>query len=85
LKQTILLLLGNASEDGLLAGIPLSPELVTPEVEGCSSSELSSSSSSSSSLFSSLSLDKPESQSRPSSSSSSGFGGYTRFIANRFD
>jgi len=78
LKQTIHILLDDASEDVLLAGIPLSPELVTPEVEGCSSSELSSSSSS-------LSSDKPESSNKSSSSSASGFGGYTGFLENRFD
>lgn len=44
--ETIYILLDETSNDELLAAIPLSPELVTPEAEGCSSSELSLSSSS---------------------------------------
>ena len=75
LKKTIHILLGYTSEDELLSGIPLSPELATPEVAGCSSSELSSSSSSLS--------DRPESSDRPSSLSC--FAGYTGILANRFD
>lgn len=64
-------LLDAVSDDEFLVNIPLSPELVTPDVLGCSPSEVSSFSSSDESEFSSL-----------SSSSSLGSGGYTAILKN---